>query len=153
VSALPISQLDTATISTPQGLHYVTVALTHGADRLHTFDIEVGYGPDDVAALTMQLHTLSTALTNPGALINAGRVTVMADFVHDDVALYIPMASDYAVLHLTMDVVIAFVSAAQADVSAKRSTALDVQMSTEHVIDTVAEEGFHALDAWLATQG
>lgn len=153
MSALPVSQIDATSLSTPAGMHIVTVALTHEPDQLHTFTFEVYYGPDDVAAMTMQLHTLSAALMNPGTLIDEGRSTVVADTEHGDVAFYLPMGAAYAVLHLAIEGVQEFVSTVQANISQKWSAALDAQVAAERAVVAFADEGIDALNTWLADQG
>jgi len=145
-----VSQFDTTTITTPAGAHEVTIALTQGADRFHTFDIEVCYSPTDVAVLTMQINTLATALSNPGLLVDEGRMTALVD--GGVVALYLPMHAGYALLQLPMSAVEAFVATAQASMSTKWNVAISADIATERAVTALAEEGITALDAWLANQ-
>lgn len=147
---MSVSQFDTTTITTPTGAHDVTIALTQGADRFHTFDIEVCYTPTDMAALTMQINTLVTALSNPGLLVDEGRMTALVD--DGVVTLYLPMQTGYALLQLPMSTVEVFVTAAKANMSTKWDVAISADIATERAVTTLAEEGFTALDAWLANQ-
>lgn|GEM_PF-2270004 len=141
MTALPISQIDSAAISTPAGLHNILVDLVHDADRHYTFDIKVCYSPGDITALTMQLHTLSTALARPGTLVDEGRISVMVSDKGDGARFYLPMGAGFAVLDLSASSIRALVDEARA------------KAASEQALDAFTEEGFYALDAWLADQG
>ena len=152
MSVFPASQFDTTTIVTPMGVYDVTIALIQSADRLHTFDLEVCYAPDDVAVLTMQVHTVATALANPGQQIGEGRAIATFDITNDIVILNLPMGADRGLLRLPAHSVMEFVQSVCSEATARWRTALEADMATDQAVEAMANEGLQALADWLATQ-
>jgi len=152
VSVFPASQLDTTTIVTPMGAYDVTTLLSQGADRLHTFDLEVCYAPDDMTTLTMQVHTISSALANPGQQVTEGRAIATFALAADTVIRDLPMGAGRAILRLPAHSVMEFVRSVQEEVAVRWRTSLEADMATERAVAALANEGFDALASWLATQ-